>query len=68
MGESIPMALNAAFFHDVTMFQPIRPLVRWSSVENRLASRNGGSKVVLAVMPNARFLVTSRRVSYVAHE
>lgn len=53
------MALKADFFHDVTMFHPTRPLVKWSKVENRLASRNGGSKDVDAVIPKARFLVTA---------
>jgi len=42
-------------------YHPMRPLVRWSSVERRLARRNGGSKVVLAVIPNARFFVTSKK-------
>lgn len=59
MGVSRPMALKAAFFHEVTMFHPMRPLVRWSSVEKRFARRNGGSKEVDAVIPNARFLVTA---------
>lgn len=53
------MALNAAFFQDVTMFHPKRPPVRWSSVENLLARRNGGSKDVEAVMAKERFLVTA---------
>lgn len=53
------MALKAAFFHEVTMFHPMRPLVRWSSVEKRFARRNGGSNEVEAVIPNARFLVTA---------
>ena len=35
------------------MFQPIRPLLRWSSVLKRRASANGCSYVVLAVTPNA---------------
>ena len=43
-------------------YQPIRPLVRWSSVEKRLARRNGGSKVVLAVIPNANFFVTCNKL------
>ena len=51
--------MNAAFFQEVTMFQPIRPFVRWSRVENRLASRKGGSKEVDAVIPNASLLVTA---------
>lgn len=59
MGLSMPMALNAAFFQPVTMFQPILPWVKWSSVEKRLASRNGGSNEVEAVMPKARFFVTA---------
>jgi hypothetical protein len=37
MGLSSPMALNAAFFQEVTMFQPMRPFVKWSKVENRFA-------------------------------
>lgn len=41
------------------MFQPMRPFVRWSNVEKRLARRKGGSKEVDAVMPKARFLVTA---------
>lgn len=53
------MALNAAFFQDVTMFQPILPLVKWSRVEKRFASRNGGSKEVEDVMPKARDFVTA---------
>lgn len=59
MGLSIPIALNAVFFHPVTMFQPTRPCVKWSKVENRLASKNGGSKDVEAVIPKAKFLVTA---------
>lgn len=51
--------MKAAFFQDVTMFQPILPLVKWSSVENRFARRKGGSKEVDAVMPKARFFVTA---------
>lgn len=53
------MALNAAFLYDVTTFQPIRPFVKWSSVEKRFASKKGCSKEVEAVMPKARFLVTA---------
>jgi len=41
------------------MFQPIRPPVKWSSVEKRFARRKGGSKEVEAVIPKARFLVTA---------
>ena len=52
------MALKAAFFHEVTMFQPARPFVRWSSVENLLARENGGSKDIEAVTPKAIFFVT----------
>lgn len=59
MGLSSPIALNAAFFHDVTMFHPTRPPVKWSNVEKRFASRNGGSNDVDDVIPNARFLVTA---------
>jgi hypothetical protein len=58
-GHSSPMALNAAFFQEVTMFQPIRPLVKRPSVLKRLANRKGGSKDVEAVIPNARLLVTA---------
>ena len=53
------MALNAAFFQEVTIFQPIRPFVKWSNVEKRFAAKNGGSKDVDEVIPNARFLVTA---------
>ena len=53
------MALKAAFFHEVTIFHPNRPSVRWSRVENRFARRKGGSKDVEAVIANARFLVTA---------
>ena len=59
IGLSSPMALKAAFFHDVTMFHPMRPLVKWSRVEKRFASKKGGSKEVDAVMPKARCLVTA---------
>lgn len=41
------------------MFQATRPLVRWSSVDKRLARRNGGSKDVDAVTPKVKFLVTA---------
>lgn len=41
------------------MFQPKRPLVKWSKLENRFANRNGGSNEVDAVMANDRFLVTA---------
>ena len=34
---------NAQSWAEVTMFQPIRPSVRWSRVENRRASAKGGS-------------------------
>lgn len=53
------MALNAAFFQDVTMFQPTRPPVKWSRVDNLLASRKGGSNEVDAVMAKVKFLVTA---------
>jgi hypothetical protein len=53
------MAWNADFLYEVTIFQPIRPLVRWSNVDQRLAIRNGASNEVEAVMPNARFWVTA---------
>lgn len=56
---SSPMALKADFFHEVTMFQPMRPLVMWSRVERRLARRKGGSNEVDAVMAKVRFLVTA---------
>lgn len=39
--------------------QAILPPVTWSSVENRLASRKGGSNVVQEVTPNATLLVTA---------
>lgn len=53
------MALNAVFFHPVTMFQPTRPWVKWSKLENRFASKKGGSKDVEAVIPKAKFFVTA---------
>ena len=59
MGLSSPIALKAAFFQEVTMFQPILPLVKWSRVEKRLASKNGGSNEVDEVIPKAKFLVTA---------
>ena len=55
----MPIALKADFFHEVTIFQPIRPWVKWSNDEKRFASKNGGSKDVDAVIPNARFFVTA---------
>lgn len=48
---------NAELKHMRT-YQPIRPPVRWSRVEKRFASRNGGSNDVLAVMPKDKFFVT----------
>jgi hypothetical protein len=45
--------------YDVTMFQPTRPLVRWSRVLARRAQANGGSYVVENVMPKPRCLVTA---------
>lgn len=54
----MPMALNADFFQEVTIFQPMRPSVIWSRVENRFARTNGDSKDVDTVIPNVRFLVT----------
>lgn len=59
MGVSSPMALKAAFLYEVTIFQPTRPFVKWSSVEKRFASRKGCSDEVEAVMPKAKFLVTA---------
>lgn len=59
MGLSRPIALYAAFFQEVTMFQPIRPLVKWSRVEKRFARTKGASNVVEAVIPKARFFVTA---------
>jgi hypothetical protein len=75
------MALNAAFFQLVTIFQlskgdgqqripdtkcaqslrthPMRPFVTWSKVENRFASRKGGSNEVDAVIPKAKLVVTA---------
>jgi hypothetical protein len=56
---SIPYALAALSRYEVTMFQPMRPLVRWSSVENFRANAYGElSYVVDAVMPNESDLVT----------
>lgn len=45
--------------YDVTMFHPIRPSVRWSRVEKRLATIKGLSKLVDVVIANERFLVTA---------
>lgn len=59
MGLSSPIALNAAFLYEVTMFHPNRPCVIWSSVENRLASRNGASEEVDEVMAKVRCFVTA---------
>jgi hypothetical protein len=59
MGLSSPMALNAAFLYEVTMFHPKRPCVIWSSVENRLASRNGTSEEVDEVIAKVRCFVTA---------
>jgi hypothetical protein len=53
------MALNAAFLYEVTMFHPNRPCVIWSSVENRLASRNGTSEEVDEVIAKVRCFVTA---------
>lgn len=36
----------------------MRPLVTWSRVEKRFASKKGGSNEVDAVMPKASFVVT----------
>lgn len=41
------------------MFQPNRPFVKWSRVENRLAKRKGCSKEVEAVIAKDKFLVTA---------
>lgn len=41
------------------MFHPNRPCVIWSSVENRLASRNGASEEVDEVMAKVRCFVTA---------
>ena len=43
----------------MTMFQPKRPWVKWSKVENLLASKKGGSNEVDAVMAKLKFLVTA---------
>jgi hypothetical protein len=53
------MALKAAFLYEVTIFQPNRPPVRWSSVEKRLANKKGGSNEVEEVIAKDRFLVTA---------
>lgn len=49
--------------------QAILPLVTWSKVENLLARRNGGSKVVQEVTPKATFFVTAAIADmiYVTH-
>jgi hypothetical protein len=52
-------AFEADSFHEVTMFHPNLPFVRWSSVENRLARTNGASYDVEEVIAKARFLVTA---------
>lgn len=48
----------------------MRPFVTWSKVENRFASRKGGSNEVDAVIPKAKFVVTyvaKGKVSNVVH-
>lgn len=51
-------ALAADSFHEVTMFHPNRPPVRWSNVENLFATTYGASYEVEVVIANPRFLVT----------
>ncbi|KAJ9482600.1 hypothetical protein VN97_g10830 [Penicillium thymicola] len=50
------MALKAAFLYEVTMFQPSRPLVKWSKVEKRLASKKGCSNEPLPKWANQKDL------------
>lgn len=49
---------DADAFHDVTIFQPNRPPVRWSRVENLFATTYGASYEVEVVMANPKFWVT----------
>ena len=56
---SSPKFAAAPGRYDVTTFQPMRPPVRWSSVEKRRACANGCSYVVDTVVPNARRSVTA---------
>lgn len=58
-GASRPIALNALFFQLVTIFHANLPFVKWSKVENLLASSIGGSNEVDDVIPKVRFLVTA---------
>ena len=53
------MFLAALSRYEVTMFQPTRPLLRWSSVPNLRASAYGCSYVDDTVTPNPRWLVTA---------
>lgn len=40
------------------MFQPMRPSLRWSSVDMRRAKACGASAAMVAVMPKPRWRVT----------
>ena len=51
-------AFAADSFHEVTIFHPNRPPVRWSKVENLFATTYGASYEVEVVIANPRFLVT----------
>jgi len=58
--SSFPISAAAVAPEDpVTMFQPMRPSVKWSSVVNRRALAAGGSTVVEVVTMNPRFRVTA---------
>ena len=52
-------ALIADSFHEVTMFHPKRPFVRWSRVENRFATMYGDSYDVDVVIAKPKFFVTA---------
>jgi hypothetical protein len=52
------MVLKTAFLYHATTLQPARSISGGPKTGTRLASKNGCSKDVEAVMPKARFLVT----------
>jgi hypothetical protein len=54
---SSPIAWNSDFEYEVTMFQPTRPPVRWSSEERLRAIMYGGTNEVDRVTPIPRCLV-----------
>lgn len=51
-------AFAADSFHEVTIFHPNRPPVKWSKVENLFATMYGASYEVEVVIANPKFLVT----------